>query len=83
MDGKLVPLKAPISASGTLEIFDGMTLDPAHVVIPWDPTKGKLSYMKRGVRCVQSELNTAVSFTLPNISDLTVSKNLNKKTFCM
>lgn len=40
MDGKLVPLTAPISASGTLEIFDGMTLDPAHVVIPWDPTKG-------------------------------------------
>jgi len=40
VDGKLVPLTAPISASGTLEIFDGMTLDPAHVVIPWDPTKG-------------------------------------------
>ena len=44
VDGKLVEVAEPILAVATLEIFDGMTLDPAQIILPWNPTKkGKLA----------------------------------------
>ena len=39
VDGKLVEVAEPILAVATLEIFDGMTLDPAQIILPWNPTK--------------------------------------------
>ncbi len=39
VDGKLVAVQEPILAMATLEIFDGMTLDPPQIILPWNPTK--------------------------------------------
>eukprot|EP00095_Tigriopus_kingsejongensis_P012070 maker-scaffold60_size442463-snap-gene-0.28 protein:Tk12070 transcript:maker-scaffold60_size442463-snap-gene-0.28-mRNA-1 annotation:"nuclear pore membrane glycoprotein 210" len=35
--GHLIELKSPLSASAQLEIFDGILLDPALAIFPWDP----------------------------------------------
>lgn len=36
-NGQLIELKTPLSTSAQLEIFDGILLDPALAVFPWDP----------------------------------------------
>ena len=41
VEGALVELPTPISATGTLDIYGQMSLQPPLLYLPWDPVQGE------------------------------------------